>query len=291
MYEYPIQLDLYTEGIGFIEHTFCCEHSIKIDKNTWKSGTVQLDYEKYEVLESFVYENYLDLDFINKVTKRFYSISRSVKDIIARPLDFNFDYSEISKIMGYTVFNWIFNEIDFKKELQDLDVNGLDIFRIASRSTILPHYIYKEYRILDICGKNLNKTLSHQDIIEFQMNVLPLIDFNVTPAFVTQEEINEFFDKYIEQNVLDISKINRLKMNIEQQILTKRQDKFKIFNYISKSCTSEVRSLYLLLELINTEEEMRHYLQMYFQKKIYDLSIKENISLSDFRFINGRIVI
>lgn len=106
----------------------------------------------------------------------------------------------------------------------------------------------------------------------------------------SKEHINNFLDKYIEQNNLTLSLVNELREKMKENILIKREEKFKTFQKISID-KPNLKPIYLLVELINTEEEIRHYLQMYFQYQIFIKCKKNSIDISKLKVEGGKIIV
>lgn len=289
-WEFPVQLQFYTEGIRYLSSIYSYNKHIDLGVNNWKLGTVKIDVEQYQKLEEYILIHHTDIFYIEKLYQDFFSLSKVLKEQIAKPFELGKSYDNFFKLMAYTSFNWIFKDLGLKDRLTSISEENRDIFSIASQPTIVPHYIYKEFRILSFCYDYISKCVTDKNYQEFLWNVVPLLDFNITTVMDSKEHINNFLDKYIEQNNLTLSLVNELREKMKENILIKREEKFKTFQKISID-KPNLKPIYLLVELINTEEEIRHYLQMYFQYQIFKKCKKNSIDISKLKVEGGKIIV
>ena len=289
-WEFPVQLQFYTEGIRYLSSIYCFNEQIDLGVNNWKLGTVKIDVDQYQKLEDYILTHHTSIRYIEKLYKDFFGLSKVIKGQIATPFKLGRSYDNFFKLMAYTSFNWIFKDLGLKDHLVSISEENSDLFSIASQSTIVPHYIYKEFRILSFCYDYINKSVTDKGYKDFLWNVVPLLDFNITTDIDEKDHINKFIDKYIEQNNLTLNLVNKLREKMKKNILIKREEKFKAFQKISIE-KANLKPIYLLVELINTEEEIRHYLQMYFQYQIYRECKENSIDISKLKVEGGKIVV
>jgi hypothetical protein len=289
-WELPVQLQFYTEGVRHLSSIYSFNEHIDLGVNNWKLGTVKLDVDQYQKLENYILTNHTNIYYIEKLYKDFFSLSKGIKEQISVPFKLGRSYDNFFKLMAYTSFNWIFKDLELKDQLIEISEKNSDLFSIASQPTIVPHYIYKEFRILSFCHDYINKRVTDKNYQDFLWNVVPLLDFNITTNMDGKDQVNKFIDKYIEQNNLTLKVVNKLREKMKENILIKREEKFKAFQKISVE-KSNLKAIYLLVELINTEEEIRHYLQMYFQHQIYRECKKNLIDISKLKVEGGKIIV
>ena len=60
-----------------------------------------------------------------------------------------------------------FQRLGIKNQLVGISEGNCDLFSIASQPTIVPHYIYKEFKILSFCHDYINKCVTDKTIMTF----------------------------------------------------------------------------------------------------------------------------
>lgn len=228
-WELPLQLQFYTEGIRHLSSIYSFNEHIDLGVNNWKLGTVQIDVNQYQKLEDYILTHHTNIFYVEKLYKNFFSLSKVIKEQIAEPFKIERSYDNFFKLMAYTSFNWIFKDLGLKNQLVGISEGNCDLFSIASQPTIVPHYIYKEFKILSFCHDYINKCVTDKNYHDFLWNVVPLLDFNITTDIDGKDHINKFIDKYIEQNNLTVNLINKLRKKMKENILIKREEKFKVW--------------------------------------------------------------